>query len=314
MTLIKALGLAIIGVLVIGGALVGLSYGRDMAAARARVAAGSRMIDTACGPVEYGELGDGPPVLVIHGAGGGYDQGLTLGQYLLGDGYRIVALSRFGYLNAPIPADSSLEAQADSYVCLLDALGIEGPVPVVAVSAGGPSGLATAARHPERVAALAMVGAISLTEEPTRDAAEQQNTINMAVGGSFIYWAVNETLQPKLLEVMGIPPEVQAAFSPETRAAGERVMDEMHPMAQRLPGIQLDQTRRVPAALAAQVTAPTLVLHCEDDGLVPLSHGQHTHDSIAESSLVTYPTGGHFFAGRFEEVQGSIRAFLAGPG
>lgn len=311
MTFIKAIGLGLIGVLVVGGALVGLSYRRAMAAARARVAAGSRMIDTACGPVEHGELGDGPPVLVIHGAGGGYDQGLTLGQYLLGDGYRIVAPSRFGYLNGPIPADSSLEAQADTYACLLDALGLDGPVPVVAVSAGGPSGLTFAVRRPDRVGALVMVGAISLTEEPTQDAVDQQNTINLAVGGSFIYWAVNETLQPKLLEVLGLPREVQATFNPETRAAGERFMEEMHPMALRLPGIQLDQTYHVPATLAAQVTAPTLVLHCEDDGLIPLSHAQHTRDSIPGSSLVTYPTGGHFFAGRFEEVQGSIQTFLA---
>ena len=53
------------------------------------------------------------------------------------------------------------------------------------------------------------------------------------------------------------------------------------------------------------------MLHCEDDGLVPLSHGQHTHASIAASSLVTYPAGGHFFAGRFETTQETIRVFWA---
>jgi pimeloyl-ACP methyl ester carboxylesterase len=57
-----------------------------------------------------------------------------------------------------------------------------------------------------------------------------------------------------------------------------------------------------------------LALHCKDDGLVPLSQGQHTRDSIAGSRLVTYPTEGHFFAGRFEEVQRAIRAFLADTG
>ena len=82
MTFIKATGLAVSGVLLVGGALVVLSYRRAMAAARARVEAGSRMIDTACGPVEYGELGARPPVLVIHGAGGGYDQGIARARAL----------------------------------------------------------------------------------------------------------------------------------------------------------------------------------------------------------------------------------------
>lgn len=314
MGIVRRIGVAVLGVAVVGTAVVGVSYRRDMAAAQARVAAGSRMIETACGRVEYGEEGNGPPVLVIHGAGGGYDQGLTLGEYLVGEGYRIIAPSRFGYANGPIPADSSLAAQAQTYACLLDALDIAGPVPVVAVSMGGPSALTFAVQHPERVQALVMAGAISFTEDLPAEAIERGNNVRMAVGGNFVYWVINTVLQPQLMELLGIPRDVQATFSPATRAQSERVLDEMHPMAMRLPGIEMDQTCNLPASFASQVKVATLVLHCEDDRLVPLAFGKHTHNSIAGSRMVTYPTGGHFFAGRFEAAQRETRAFVENAG
>lgn len=66
--------------------------------------------------------GDGPPVLLLHGAGGGYDQGLLIGETFLGAGYRFIAPSRFGYLRSAIPRDGSPGAQADGYAALLDTL------------------------------------------------------------------------------------------------------------------------------------------------------------------------------------------------
>lgn len=64
-------------------------------------------------------------MLVVHGAGGGFDQGLALGQGLAERGWRVIAASRFGYLGTPLPRDASASAQADAHACLLDALGIE---------------------------------------------------------------------------------------------------------------------------------------------------------------------------------------------
>jgi pimeloyl-ACP methyl ester carboxylesterase len=145
-------------------------FRRDLRDARERVAAGSRVIQAARGSIEYGESGDGSPVLGIHGAAGGYDQTLLLGRLLLGRGCRVIAPSRFGYLNTPIPEDSSIGAQADTYACLLDALKVD-RVTVVAISAGGPSGLHFVLRHPERTAALVLVSAISYGGTPEAEVA-----------------------------------------------------------------------------------------------------------------------------------------------
>ena len=79
------------------------SYRHDIRQAQARLDSGSSMADTACGPIEYEAAGNGPPVLVVHGAGGGFDQGMAFGEALQAHGFRVIAMSRFGYLRSPVP-------------------------------------------------------------------------------------------------------------------------------------------------------------------------------------------------------------------
>lgn len=131
-------------------------YGRDLDAARERIDSGSLVVDTPCGPIEYAIKGEGPPLLVVHGAGGGFDQGLIIGAPLIETGYKVIAVSRFGYLRTPLPQDASPAAQADAYACLLDALGIRRVV-ILGASAGAPSSLQFALRHPERCQALVLL-------------------------------------------------------------------------------------------------------------------------------------------------------------
>jgi pimeloyl-ACP methyl ester carboxylesterase len=100
-------------------ALAYVGYERDIRRARELVSTVSRIAQTACGPIEYAIAGDGPPVLVVHGAGGGFDQGLHFGAPLAAKGFQVIAMSRFGYLRTPLPAEASAAAQADGHVCLL---------------------------------------------------------------------------------------------------------------------------------------------------------------------------------------------------
>jgi hypothetical protein len=100
------------------GAIVAFHFRRDIGVAYGRIASGSLLLRTPCGPIEYAEVGEGPAVLIVHGAGGGFDQGIAFGTELANRGLRVVAMSRFGYLRTPMPADASAAAQADAHVCL----------------------------------------------------------------------------------------------------------------------------------------------------------------------------------------------------
>src|SRR5512136_2514579 len=145
-------GLLVIGLVV----LVYANYQGDIRQAREHILVGSQVIDTPCGPIEYAVAGDGSPVLVVHGAGGGFDQGLDFTEALAQSGFRVIAMSRFGYLRTPLPADASPAAQADAHACLLDALNIRRAA-VVGLSAGAPSSMQFALRYPERAAALVLL-------------------------------------------------------------------------------------------------------------------------------------------------------------
>jgi len=70
------LGAALVGILAAGGlGLISATYQRDISKARHRIAAGSQIMQTACGPIEYAEAGTGPPLL-----GGRCDRRASLTQ------------------------------------------------------------------------------------------------------------------------------------------------------------------------------------------------------------------------------------------
>ncbi len=112
--------------------------------------------NTALGVVEYAEIGDGPVVLAVHGAMGGYDQSLILAQTVGSAGYRYIAVSRPGYLGTPLSSGQNSEQQGNLLTALLDALGVA-RAGVIAVSGGGPSAIQFGLRHPERCAGLILI-------------------------------------------------------------------------------------------------------------------------------------------------------------
>jgi hypothetical protein len=110
----SALGLALIAGLL--SVPTYLRYQTDMQAARElQRADGGRIIETAAGPIEYATYGEGPAVLLSHELLGGFNHGLVIARAQFGDGFRTLAVSRFGYLGTPMPADPSPAAQADAY-------------------------------------------------------------------------------------------------------------------------------------------------------------------------------------------------------
>src|SRR5215217_1502048 len=144
--------------LALGAAGVGtyLAFRADMRDARARLLAGSRVVSTARGPVEVTDVGDGAAVLVVHGTGGGFDQGMNIARGFMGEwgeGFRRIAVSRFGYLRTPMPQDPSSAAQADALAAVLDTLEVP-RAHVIGVSAGAHPTAQFALRYPEKVEAL----------------------------------------------------------------------------------------------------------------------------------------------------------------
>ena len=228
-------------------------------------------------------------MLIVHGAGGGYDQGEYFAK-LIGGNYRWIAPSRFGFLDTPVPdgADSSL--QADAYACLLDSLGVD-RVGVVGVSMGGPSSLLFALRYPQRTTSLAMISAAShaIPPRPAILAAVFNIFLN-----DFVFWSMVRISPQGLLAALGVPLEVQQRLSPREVTQLNAFLESIEPMSARQNGQLLEQhMSEYDAEQIRNIRAPTLVLHARDDTLVAFEQGEFTARNIPGAQSILMEKGGH---------------------
>ena len=293
-------------------------FERDLALAAERSSQGSTVAATRCGPIEYQAAGEGMPLLMIHGSGGGHDQGMAWARPLVLHGVRVIAMSRFGYLRTPRPADASPEAQADAHVCLLDAVGI-GKAAVMGVSAGGPSALQAAIRHPDRVSALVLVVPITYKPGTVADSAPPVSDTKDALllrllGSDFLFWTgLHLARDPMVRHVLATPPERVAAATEKERARVDDLADRILPVSTRAAGLR-DDTRLGkslgPYALES-IRVPTLVVSARDDAFGTFAGAQYTASRIPGAKFVGFDEGGHLLVGHDEAVRNEIVKLLA---
>ena len=194
---------------------------------------------------------------MIHGSGGGYDQGELLAQAVLGDGFHWIAPSRFGYLRSTFHEGATFDDQAHAYACLLDHLGIE-KVAVVALSHGGPSALLFAALHPERVSSLTLISCgVASSDAPDQAQANRRGDVLTTIFKHDLrYWAVTKLFRRRLMKLMGADDTVVAGLTPEQRELVDRVIDDMNPVSPRAAGVAFDNKAAMPNERIAAVRAP----------------------------------------------------------
>ncbi len=296
-------------------ALVYFTYHREIVVARARVASGSELVNTPCGPIEYAVAGNGPPVLMIHGAGGGFDQGLAFARPLIENGYKVIAPSRFGYLRTPMPADGSPMAQADAHACLLNALHLERVV-VFGGSAGAPSAMQLCLRHPERCSAMGLFVPLAYQERSVGMPPPSKLmlfVINTTLQSDFAFWAatrlahnsmVNSILATPTADVKNAPPDEQ------TRV--EQVLQSIEPISRRQQGLRNDGAiaQSLPRYDLERFSVPTLVVSVEDDLFNTYPSARYTANHIRGARFIGYHTGGHLWVGHQKELWTDIQAFL----
>jgi pimeloyl-ACP methyl ester carboxylesterase len=288
-------------------------FRREMKTVNARLLAGSTVLDTSHGQIEYAVRGEGSPVLVLHGAGG-YDQGLWSAKVAFGPGHKIISVSRFGYLRTPIPANASIEEQAAMYKDLLDHLNIA-KVIVLGTSAGGPSAMEFANDYPDRTSALVLLSAVTEPSVQGDKPAFYIGIINTIQRSDYAYWIVAKFTQSSILNLMGVPGDVYAQFSDSQKQLAQEMLDTMHPMSRRYAGTMNDgQMVQRDSIATSSIEAPTLILHAKDDALVSFHHAEHAQVAIKGSQLTAFTTGGHGLLPRMDAVRSEISQFLAQSG
>ena len=287
------------------------SFKRDMQVAHDRISSDSKILRTDDFTIEYSVKGDGIPVLMLHGAGGGFDQGLWARASYLGDGYKFISVSRFGYLNSPIPPGATIQSQAAVYFTLLDHLNIDSVV-VIGGSAGGPSAMQFTNDYPDRSQALILLMAVSMADHALDDLPFQVRIIHLTQQSDYIYWVFTRLLQSTMLGLMGIPANTYKYFTPEQKVLAQAMLDNMHPMSRRYAGTFNDNVMIQNFDLSkTRISTPTLIVHSKDDALVGYHHASHAHHNIKQSRLVLFEDGGHAMLSKIFDIRELTREFIS---
>jgi pimeloyl-ACP methyl ester carboxylesterase len=273
---------------------------------------GSRIVNTEIGKIEYVLKGErGPVMLYVHSSPGGYDSSPPRGR-----NFRVLAPSRPGYLSTPIEVGRTPEEQARSFAVLLDSLEIREPVLVMAVSGGGPSGIAFSAMYPERTAGLLAIEAVSQPKSA-------EGGLPAFMQNDFAIWAVFSVIQrfqgPAGMVSMVVPDPANQKLilnDPEKVDAFIPLIWSLWPVSLRNTGWQNDIQQFEHLSLPAEeIHVPTLIVHGTDDVNVPIAQSKDLAGRIAGAQLYVVKGADHMMPlTHREEVKKVIDGFLQDHG
>ena len=214
--------------------VIAIWFRTDTRRAYARIAGGSTIVPSPLGYIEFKRGGAGVPVLVIHGSGGGFDQGELIAKAILDERFDWIAPSRFGYLGSTFREGATFDDQAKAYAFLLEHLGIK-RVAVLAMSHGGPSALLFAALYPDRVSSLTLLscGVAASSDADQAEANRKGDALTMIFKYEILYWLVRTFMRKKLMRLMGTSGTVIARLTTEQCTLVNQVIDYMAPVAPR---------------------------------------------------------------------------------
>lgn len=302
-------------VIMLGIASVYVRYAHDLRVARERLAGRSQAIETSLGTMEYAVRGAGEPILAVHGASGGFDQGLDLTGAMADHGYRIIAPSRFGYLRSSMPAGATTAMQADAYAQLLDRLGID-KVFVVGISAGAWSSIQFAIRYPQRCRALVLL--VPADYLPPGTSIHGGAVAKAMLSSDFVAWAALKLmpLAPGVVirTMLGTDDAVVRSAQPSEQTRIRDLLEHLLPISPRAAGTQFDvrtAAAREPYAIK-RIVCPVLTISAADDQFHTNDRARYIAATVPDGREVVFPTGGHALVGHYGDALADVMTFLQG--
>lgn len=249
---------------------------------------------------------DGPPVVLVHGSGPGVtayaNWRLTIPA--LAERFRVVApdMIGFGFTERPDPPMvCHTDRWVDHLVGLLDALDLTS-ASLVGNSFGGAIALRLAARHPDRVNRLVLMGSVGVPFPitPGLDAVWGYQPSTAVMRSLLdIFAHSRELVTDELAEVRyraSVQPGFQESFSALFPAPRQRWVDEMV----------------TPDDEIARIGHETLVVHGREDQVIPLANSLRLLELLPAAQLHVFSRCGHWtqieWADEFNRLVGDFLA------
>lgn len=249
------------------------------------------------------DLGDGEPVLLIHGMSGTHGHwGAPFVDRLLAAGRRILSVNHVGVAGSSrSEAQFSIVDLADAQAQALDALGIGAPIDVFGISMGGMAAQELALRHPGKVRSLVLgcttAGAASATWTAQAD---MQGLVGAMQGGDAekamrAAWEIN---------VSDAFAAERADRYEEFSAASRHDRVSLRVISEQMQAIVGHDT----AERLASIDVPVTIAHGTEDRMLPYPNALALADALPAARLETFDGTGHLFF--WEDPERSARIAL----
>jgi 2-hydroxymuconate-semialdehyde hydrolase len=245
------------------------------------------MLDHGPFRTNYHDIGDGSPVLLLHGSGPGVTAWANWRLMLpaLSTRHRVIApdLAGFGYTHVDDGALPAVEVWMDQLTSLLDELSID-RVSLVGNSFGGAMALWLAATHPERVDSIVLMGSVGAPFELTE--------------GLDAVWGYEPSLESMehLLTVFVYDPSAlpaglaRARFEASTKGGAQERWAALFPA----PRQRWIDSLALSDAQLRSLENRVLIVHGRDDQVIPLDTSLHLLHAIDDATLHVWPHTGHW--------------------
>ncbi|MDQ1265739.1 MAG: hypothetical protein QG635_890 [Bacteroidota bacterium] len=270
----------------------------------------SKIAETKSGIVEYfltdEEQKDKSVLLASHGGIGGVDQSRILLDWADKSKYRLLCVSRPGYLLTPLESGISLEQQADMFAALLDYLDIKKAC-IISISAGGPPAYTFAIKYPERLWGLIAIDSVSGyydIPETAGPITAMLFTSNLGqkliklIGERKPDWFADELLHAEAYFTKKQIKEHKDYImnNPKLLKYLKAFLYCMNPYNPRKPGTDNDMEifRKLTHIEVEKIMTPALIIHGTHDSDVKFYDGVYAYEQIKGAKKYWIEEGSHF--------------------
>jgi pimeloyl-ACP methyl ester carboxylesterase len=237
----------------------------------------------------------GHTIVLFHGTGGSAVNNFWALFPMLAQRHRVIA---FDFVD---PADP--EVQRGDYIdqahAVVEAVSADGPVDIVGYSFGAVVAGSYAARYPQKVKSLTLVAGWLKTDAHQR---LRNDT----------WFALSDSKHPALATFTAFTTYSQDYLNARLPGEIAAVVEGIRKGADRSAKMKFNRSVDISEEVT-QIAAPTLIVGCSQDMMVPIKHQYLLFGAIADSRFVAVNSGHGVMTERPSEVFTLIDAFVRNP-
>lgn len=250
----------------------------------------SQTIDVDGMPVHYRDVGQGKPIVLLHGTGAslhtwdGWSNALA-------DSFRLISvdLPAFGMTGPHPDRDYSIESYVDFVDELVEQLGVDS-FALAGNSLGGLIAWAYTAAHADKVSELILLDPSGF---PGKSAADQAPPLPIRLAQHPITAVLLTRLTPKFI-IKNSLLEVYADDSKVKPALVDRYFEMSLREGNRQAFVDRSNTvRKIDTLLLHSITQPTMILWGEQDQWIPVRDAERFAALLPHDTLIVLPNVGH---------------------